>query len=434
MCCAPRVLQLPTGSPNPSSFAGDNLSDRMLNAWVTCYSSLTSTALIVCSCDRIKHLADAYPTMTSNKTFEVISFARSPAWRPRIAHATRSYFIFVILLHFAVATYAQQATDETIPVTVAVAALPPPPAPIEVGGTLVFKREIELSFKTTGIISKIAVETGQEVRKDDILAFLDTTELEARKKEAAAALLLARIALNRQRALLTKGFASQAAVDTAAAAMARATALRDVSAFDVEKAKLRAPADGVILDRVAEPKEMATATKVVLLLGDRSAGFVVTTHVSNQQVAFINVGDNATITLEHSAALVGKIYKIAPKADARTGTFYVELELDGNLRGLRSGQLADIRIPVESKRANDVALVAIPALALLEGRGDEASVFVVTAKDQVYKRSVEVDSFRDSAVLIKRGLSAGERVVTSGAPYLRNGQHVNVASSVKAAQ
>jgi multidrug efflux pump subunit AcrA (membrane-fusion protein) len=72
--------------------------------------------------------------------------------------------------------------------------------------------------------------------------------------------------------------------------------------------------------------------------------------------------------------------------------------------------------------------LAIPALALLEGRGDTAGVFVVDAGNKAQRRSIRVAGFLDDLVLVAEGLKPGDKVVTSGAPYLRNGQPVTIVA------
>src|SRR5262249_38477495 len=166
----------------------------------------------------------------------------------------------------------------------------------------------------------------------------------------------------------------------------------------------------------------------ILLFGDASGGLVVVTPVSDTQITRIRGGDMATVRFAGvTTPINASVSRLAAKADVRTGAFDVELKLAPFVPGLRSGLVGDARI-VPSVADETATYLAVPAVALLEGRGDQAAVFVVDQYGKAQRRSVRIGGFLDSLVLIAKGLQAGDRVVTSGAPYLRNGQPVDIVS------
>ena len=324
-----------------------------------------------------------------------------------------------------VAPQAADLADKPVPVRVAVAAPAAHAGEIRATGTLLFKREITLGFKVAGIVKSFNVDSGDAVKMGDVLARLDLTEVGARNRDSAATLENAEAALKRQQELFAKGFASQAAVDNAKMAVDRARASQDATAFDAAKAELRAPADGVVLSRLAEPNEVVTPGKPILLFGDASGGLVLVTPVSDSQITRIRGGDSAVIKFAGLPPIKAIVARLAAKADQRTGAFDVELKLTEVSSGLRSGLVGEARI-LPSIRDQISQYLAIPAIALLEGRGDQAAVFVVDKANKAQRRSVRIGGFLDDLVLIADGLQPGERVVTSGAPYLRNGQPVTI--------
>jgi len=326
---------------------------------------------------------------------------------------------------------AQAADDpaaqvKAIPVRVVTAKRAPNAGEIRTSGTLLFKREITLAFKVPGIVGGFTVDAGDSATAGTLLARLDSTEVGARNRDTQAALDNADAQLKRSKELFAKGFLSQAALDNAQMAADRAKASRDMTSFDAAKAELRAPGDGVVLSRLAEPDEMVAAGKAILLYGDASGGLVLVTPVSDTQITRLRGGDMAQIRFAGIAkAITASVNRLAAKADAGTGAFDVELKLAEFTPGLRSGLVGDARI-VPSVAGEQSNYPAIPAAALLEGRGDRAAVFVVDAKGNAQRRNVRIAGFIDELVLIAEGLQNGERVVTSGAPYLRNGQPVTI--------
>jgi RND family efflux transporter MFP subunit len=333
----------------------------------------------------------------------------------------------VALLAGLMAPRAASPEPAPVPVRVAVAAPAPNAGEIRATGTLLFKREITLGFKVAGIVKSFNVDAGDAAKAGDLLARLDPTEVGARSRDAQAQLDNAEQNLKRTEDLFKKGFASQAKVDEARMQVERARAARDASAFDSAKAELRAPADGVVLARLAEPNEVAAPGAPILLFGDASGGLVLIAPVSDAQITRIRGGDSATVRFASLPPIKATVARLAAKADQRTGAFDVELKLADIAPGLRSGLVGEARIvPTVADRFS--TYLAIPAIALLEGRGDQAAVFIVDKANKAQRRSVRVGGFLDHLVLIAEGLSRGERVVTSGAAYLRNGQPVTIVS------
>jgi RND family efflux transporter MFP subunit len=316
----------------------------------------------------------------------------------------------------------------SVPVRVATAARATHAGEIRATGTLLFKREITLGFKVTGIIDSFTVDSGDAAKTGALLARLDPTEVGARNRDTQALLDNTELALRRQKELFSKGFASQAAVDNAQMAVDRARAGRDSSAFDAAKSELHAPADGVVLSRLAEINEVVAAGKPILLFGDASGGLVLVTPVSDLQITRIRGGDPAQVQFAGIAAPISaSVTRLAAKADPRTGAFDVELKLSEITPGLRSGLVGDARI-LPSIMDPMSEYLAVPAIALLEGRGDRAAVFIVDKDGRAQRQSVRIGGFLDELVLIAEGLKAGDRVVTSGAAYLRNGQAVTIVA------
>lgn len=316
-----------------------------------------------------------------------------------------------------------------IPVRVAVAAPSGMANQIRGTGTLTYKREIPLAFKVQGILASFDVDSGDRVKKGQVLARIDPTEVQSRGSDADAQLALAETQLARVRQLKEKGFASQARVDDAQAAVERARAASSAASFDERKAVIVAPADGIVLSRLAEPNQVVAPGSPVMLLGDESSGMVVKVPLADDAVARIRTEDKASIIFSGLKPVNATVSRIAAKADMRTGAYDVELKVAETEQPLRSGMVGQARISPRDQ-VEQTGEVAVPALALLEGRGDQAAVFIVDEKGQARRVSVRIAGFADDQVLIAEGLKPGMKVVTSGAPYLRNGQPVAIESGV----
>jgi len=313
------------------------------------------------------------------------------------------------------------------PVRVAEARPAPEANLIRAAGTLLFKRETPLAFKIGGVIERFEVDDGDTVTAGQVLATLKPAEIAAQEQEAEAAYDLAAAELRRAEELQRQGFASAARVDNARAAARRAEAGLKTVRFNRSFAELRAAADGLVLQRRAEAGQIVQAGAAVMLVGDAAAGFILRLPLPDSAVARLAMGDAATVRLPALGAEVpGKVTRISGKAAQGTGAFDVEIALAGLPEGARSGMIGEAT--VTPARPLLAAAVAIPAAAILEGNGAEASVFVVDGENAARRVPVRVGALAGADAYITDGLASGARVVTAGAPYLRDGQPVAIVA------
>jgi multidrug efflux system membrane fusion protein len=301
-------------------------------------------------------------------------------------------------------------------------------ARVRATGKLSLKHESNISFKIAGVLAELPVRSGDIIKKGDLLARLDQTEISAREREALAQLGIAKKELERVSALQEKGFAPIRLLDDAQAKVTRAQSALEVVQFDRKWSELRAPWDGVVLNRFAEAGELMSPGRSVLSVGDTTSGLLLTVPLSDRDIARVKTGNQVDIGF---AVLKGKVSaqvtRIAAAADARTGSFEAEIALLEIHDQLRSGMFGDAEIIVEED--SNGGFVAIPADAFVEGNGDLAGVFVLRpdGKSAAF-RSIVVDRLEVGQAVVSKGLNAGERVV-DGVAYLRDGQSVKVVAA-----
>jgi hypothetical protein len=110
-------------------------------------------------------------------------------------------------------------------------------------------------------------------------------------------------------------------------------------------------------------------------------------------------------------------------AEAASGLFPVEVELEPARQTLASGMVATLSIAADGKGAQRIR---VPASAIVAADGSRANVFVVQ-NGVAHKRAVQVDFLDGQQVALADGVAAGEQVVSAGAPYLDDGEAVRVS-------
>lgn len=297
---------------------------------------------------------------------------------------------------------------------------------VRASGMIGYQREITLSFKVPGVITRINVDEGDAVRAGQSLASLNLTEYSANVSESDAALRTAEAQLERAKTLFEKGLVAQARLDDAQLAVDRARAGRQSTGFNRAQGVIVAPAGGIILRRSAEPNQNVGAGQAVLMLGEVNSGLIVRAGVSSSEAARIKVGDAATVRIGATPERTGKVTRIAAKSDAATGGFDVEIAVTP-IDGLRSGLVAEATIVASG--GGDAGPIRAPVLALLDARADQGVVYVVDAQNVARRRAVQTAGVDADSILIVSGLEPGEKVISSGAAYVRDGQTVTVAAA-----
>ena len=289
---------------------------------------------------------------------------------------------------------------------------------VRASGLVGFRREPQLAFNAPGVIASIAVDSGDVVRRGQRLAVLRRTSVGANPNEAALARANAERDLVRTQELFDRGFVSEARLEAARLAVERAS----------DTSVLTAPADGVILRRAAEPAQSVAAGAPILALGEAGSGFVVRAPVSSSEAARIRLGDAARVRVPvlGEAVLEARVTRVGAQSDALTGAFEVEIEIS-TPQALRSGMVAEVSIAAAASAQVSAALL-VPPLALLDARADQGVVFVVDAQNVARRRAVRTAGISQAGVLVVEGLAPGERVISEGAAYVRDGETVRIAA------
>lgn len=321
-----------------------------------------------------------------------------------------------------------------VPVLLATARLAPESSDVMAYGQLRSDKEAGLSFKIAGLVKTLKVDTGDRVTKGEILAELDQREINAESARAAYATEKARRDLARLEPLLAKGFVSQQRVQDAKSALDMAVADRQRVEFDRSLARIVAPADGIVLTRHADINEIVAAGAPVLTVSQGTSGYILKAGVSDRDVAQLAIGDPARVALDAfpDKPVAGTVRRMSAMSDARTGTFEIEIALDGVPAGAESGFMGEARITPRTKPVS-AGHFAIPASAILEGHGSTANIYVYDPTHSTVRLArVSVGNISGDEVVVTAGLAADAQVVSAGAPYLRDGAKVKVVTDLAA--
>lgn len=307
--------------------------------------------------------------------------------------------------------------------------------------TLHGDNETAIYARVTGYVRSFAVDIGSKVTKGQILAELDTPDLDQQVRQAEAALetakanvVLAQVALQRWKTLFTQNSVAkqdldtkQNAFDTAVAAQTQAAAylkqLEETTAFK----HVLAPFDGVITARNVDLGNLITAgsTGSALFEMARPDPLRVTIDVPQAYASGIRLGDATTVTQAElpGRKFAGKVSLIAGAIDTTTRSQRIELTLPNGDGTLTPGAYVQVTLPLPAKGP-----LSIPSNSLLF-RAEGPQVATVDDSGAVTLQSVAIVRDLGATLEISGGVSPEDKIVINPPDSLANGDHVTLVAA-----
>ncbi|GAB3913527.1 efflux RND transporter periplasmic adaptor subunit [Larkinella knui] len=313
---------------------------------------------------------------------------------------------------------AEQTDDTSIPVKLTKVESVVRSEPVVASGLVSSSEEAKLSFKIGGIIQKMYVDEGQAVRKGQLLATLNLTEINAQVSQAQLSNEKAERDLNRVKALYADTAATLEQLQNATTGHDVAKQNLTIAQFNQNYAQIRSTVDGTVTRKLLNEGEFASAgTTAFMISSTRKNDWVVRVGVADKDWARLKVGNRATITLDAypDKTFMGTVSEMAQAADPQNKLYEVEIRINPGGVKLAPGLFA--KVSLQPAQSRSYALV--PIEAIVEGNGKDGFVFVL-ADDQkrVRKIPVQIGFIDNDKVLLTSGLSGVSNVVTAGSAYL----------------
>lgn len=345
--------------------------------------------------------------------------------------AMKSGLILVIIMILLLITgcgsaHEEDSIDGEIPVKTTVVRQQKLSVPLYTSGRLYPKSMVKLSFKVGGIIATLRVDEGDTVKKGQLLASLDLSEINARYNQVRSAWLKARRDLQRVKNLYRDRAATLEQLQDVETAFNVAESNLKIAKFNLDHSRIKAPANGKILKRLAEQGEVIGIGLPVFLFGSTDDQWVIKVGVSDRDIVRVSLNDSALVQFDAHPGkqFTASVTEISHAIDPDSGTYELELGLNEvNDEGLKlaAGFVGKVKIEPFARET----FFVIPLDSIVEGEGNQGIVF--TIKDgKAVRVNIEAAHLFPEIAAIRSGLEGIKNVVTSGAAYLRQGSNVKV--------
>ena len=283
--------------------------------------------------------------------------------------------------------------------------------------------------RVPGVVESVAVNLGQTVKKGQLLAVIASQQISDQRSEQAAAqrrLALARTTYEREKKLWQDKISAEQdflqarqALQEAEIAVSNARQKISVLSGSVvatggNRYELRAPFDGVVVEKHLTPGEVVDESTAAFTLSDLSRVWV-TFGVSPKDLNKVQVGKAVTVSApELNAEVVGSVAYVGSLLGEQTRTATVRVTLENPQGSWRPGLFVTALVATDSREAK----VAVPETAI-QTVEDKPTVFVRT-DDGFEARAVELGSRAAGHVEITQGLEPGAQVASAGSFVLKS--------------
>ncbi|SEP58254.1 efflux RND transporter periplasmic adaptor subunit [Thalassovita taeanensis] len=334
------------------------------------------------------------------------------------------------LLAMSGAGYASDA----LPITVVTARHSPALMEVVLTGVTEPRDSAGLAFRDGGRLLSIEVDVGDMVTTGQELGRVDATQALERLREAEAsrAAITAQAErtqkeYERQGAMFDRGVTTRAALDAAREEYKTAQSSLDQVTAQVEQAQtyldetvLRAPFDGTVTDRNADPGQIVNAsTPVITIAADGGVDAV----FSFPDTFLSEPPENNELILtlldQPDVQMIGRLREVSPILDPQSGSVTVRVGIETEGRAVPLG--APIKGVAQYGAGDAFELPWSVLTATVEG----PAVWVMDPQAKtVSLRPVMVESYLSGRVLLSEGLNEGELVVARGSHQLYPGRNV----------
>lgn len=335
-------------------------------------------------------------------------------------------------------------------------------------GSVESVNEVDVGAQVSGKITKLYVKLGQEIKKGEMIADIDSTtqintlntkkaalvSYQAQLKAKKTAYDVALSSYNRLSKLYTQKATSLDSLNSAKSTLDNAKAEMEAIEANIKQAeievntaetnvgytKITAPMDGTVISVPVSEGQTVNAnqtTPTIVTIADLSKMKIkpeisegdITKVKAGQEVSFTILSDSQTVyhsvidsvdpantTTSDSSSTSSSTSSSSSSSTTSATYYYANVLIDNPNRTLRIGMTTENNIKIAN--AKDVLLVSNMAIQKLDGK---SFVNVLNDKNQPEQREVETGVQNDFQTEIKSGLNEGEKVIVS---QVANGEKV----------
>jgi RND family efflux transporter MFP subunit len=296
---------------------------------------------------------------------------------------------------------------------------------VTASGQVTTEDETLLAFKTSGVVEQVYVREGDRVRKGQLLATLNLTEIDALVAQASYAYEKEERDYQRVTSLYRDSVATLEQLQNLRTSVAVAKERLEAAKFNRTFSEIHAPAAGYVLRKFVSPGRVVNVGEPILLTNSAAGdNWLLRVGVSDREWASIRMGDTAKVQID---AFTGQKFRArvsrkAEAADPLTGAFTIELQLRNDGLRLATGMFGTSVIACQQSRS----VWNVPYEAVLDANGHEGFVFVTKDNKVAVRKPVTIAAFDGTSMQISGGIENSDVLIVSGSAYLTDQSPIKI--------
>ena len=310
---------------------------------------------------------------------------------------------------------------------------------ISASGRVESKETAVISTRVMGFVTSIKVKAGAKVKKGQLLATIDNSDILAKRAQAQAMIAEADAALadaqkdyERFQDLYKKQSASTKELENVTlkfnSIKAKAEAahqIKNEADAMLTYTNLTAPFAGTVIQRAVDEGSMANPGMPIIMM-EQAVGFQITASVTESEIAVLKVGATASIAIKSiNKTFEGKITETSPSSQFNGGQYSIKVSIPENERqGLYSGMYATLSIDIE-KKGQEGSNLLVPSSAIIK-KDQLTGIYTVSDNQQALLHWVKLGRSVGNDVEVLSGLNENENFIVRSEGKLYNGVPVQV--------
>lgn len=294
---------------------------------------------------------------------------------------------------------------------------------LSVTGTFEPRKSLNVIAEMQGIITQLNVQEGQNIKKGTIIARIDDSAIQAKIRNAQAALDKAKKDVQRYQNLLDVGAISQTQFEEVELRYKNQEANMATLSQQLDYSVVRSPINGTIQELKLEQGSFASPGAPIATIVDINQLKMVV-NLDEKDVVKVTQNQQVEMTTDvyPGVKFHGNIGQIAVQAD-EARKYKVTIDLKNNSAyPLKAGMFGQVELPV-AERFVEVAPM-IPRKSVV-GSIKKPQVYVVD-QDRAVLKSIELGNNKEDKVAVLNGLNVGDEIVVTGQINLENGKQIKI--------
>ena len=291
---------------------------------------------------------------------------------------------------------------------------------LEYDGDVIPVLQAYVFSRVSGLLQSIYTDMGKTVRRNQLIALIDTAEAYQTMKQSEAAYYNAKAMEARERELFTKKLVAQQDLDNAVATLRSDEATYEANKVLLDYCKIYSPFNGFVTKRWLDPGSVVTSNPIV---GNSNSSIFTVMDLDTVKID-INVLDRdiakipnvkksmATVDVIPGRQYQAFISRSAQAVTTTTRTMPVEIVIPNKDESIKPGEFARVTLVLGEKPD----AITVPTEAVLH---DNAGMYVYVVQDSVAKRrNVQTGVTQDNRLEILSGLDGTEQVIVIGQTFV----------------